>query len=164
VANQENPNRNENFRATLRFGVIVSSVVLALSVLGRFDIWGLGMGGPAVLSIFVAICMAYFFGRLDSHYLYAGRWMLAPFYFYVVIQVDWVNLAANESSYRPILLTLALILKVYLFVVMTHWIHSGNIYTYLAMAALEHERVEKIRLLHLGRNPEALAGEGAPRS
>ena len=146
----------EKFRATVLFSIVVGSGIFALSVLGRFNLWGLEKGGPVVQSMFVAICMAYFFGRLDSHYLKASRWMLVPFYLYVVIQVDWVSLATRGSDSMPILLSLALILKVYLFVVMTYWIHSGYIHAYLTMAASAHERVEKELLSQRGvRAPES---------
>lgn len=155
VASADDPRRHEKFRMTLRFAATTLCIVLTLSILGRFDLWSLAMGGPAVLSIVVAICMAYLFGRLDSHYLEANRWMLAPFYFYVVIQVDWVYLAADGSSFRPILLTFALLLKMYLFLVINHWIHQGHIRAYLELAARTYEQIEKERLESLRRSNQA---------
>jgi hypothetical protein len=139
VSNEVDPARNRSFHFAVLNVSLFSGIVLALSIFGRVGLFGLGKGGPLVLSFFKAISMAYFVGRLDSHYMNVKRWMLAPLYFYVVIQVNWADFEELEREgsevYLSIFFCLALLLKVYLFVVITYWLHTGKIHRYLTAAA-----------------------------
>ena len=131
-----NPNRHRQFRIALLNANTLCGMVLILSILGRFGILWLSEGGPLLLSFLSGISMAYFFGRLDSHYIRIKRRMLAPLYLYVVIQVNWASFGETDytATYRSIFFCLALLLKLYLFVVFTYWLHRGAIHRYLEAA------------------------------
>lgn len=135
--------RNEKFRRTFVGLVIVCIVVACLSVLDRLEIIGFGGGANTLLSFVVAVSMAYFFARLDSHYLGVRRWMLAPMYLYVAIQVTWSNFGSSAgSSYQAIIFCLALGLKVYLYVAVMYWIQSGALGRYIRRACEKYPDYE----------------------
>jgi hypothetical protein len=125
--------RDRGFRVSLVGICVVSALVATLSALGRYQVFGLDIGGPLLASLLAAVAMAFLFGRLDSHNMKVRRWTLAPLYLYVAIQVVWGGFSetGHASGLRSALFCLALLLKLYLFVVVTHWLREGYIFAYL---------------------------------
>ena len=152
VDDEQDPGRDTRFRFARAQVAIACGIILLFSVLGRLNVTGTG-GGPIVLSFAVAIAMAYFFGRLDSHYLAVNRWMLAPFYLYVVMQVSWADFAGSGArpELRVRLFGFALLCKVYMFFMLTEWIRGGQIQTYLIMARMEHQRIVDVVAARTGQ-------------
>jgi hypothetical protein len=133
VPSKKDPERSRHFRISFAFVMGVGAAVYIPAVLGRCHLLGLGQSGPTIVSLFAAVAMAYFFGRLDSFHMSVARWALFPLYLYVAIQVIWVNFGDPERAQpaRGVFLCLALLLKVYMFVAVTHWLLHGNIQRYL---------------------------------
>jgi hypothetical protein len=100
-----------------------------------------------LVAAFTAVGMAFFIGRLDSHYLKAPRIILAPLYLYVILQVSWNNIANSEASpndpTRTIILGLAFFFKFLLFWVVKTWLADGSIVGYLE-AAEQHNLASKV--------------------
>ena len=140
VSTRDNPKRDGDFRVSMSITVALSIVVLTLAILGRFDMFGLRLAGPAILSFYVAISMTYFFARLDSHYLKVKRWMLAPLYSYAVIQVSWpiFGLLSGGTDFGSLIFGAAFFLKIYLFVVVVHWLQSGKLEAYINKASEQY--------------------------
>jgi hypothetical protein len=101
------------------------------------------MDSPDVLlknlvAAFTAVGMAFFIGRLDSHYLKAPRIVLAPLYLYVIIQLSWNNIASSQTladdPTRAIILGLACYFKFLLFWVVRSWLADGSMARYLENA------------------------------
>ncbi len=127
------PARDRAFRTSL-FGVVsISGAVGIASVLGRFELFHAGEFGPMLGSILAAISMAFFFGRLSDSHMKIRRALLAPLYLYVAIQMLWhlfqQDTAGSEVAHSLVFCG-ALLLKVYLFAVVTRWIATGTLQTY----------------------------------
>jgi hypothetical protein len=148
--------------------VVLGAIVFCPSAMGRYGLLGLDRSGPMIASLFTAITMAYFFGRLDSFDMNVQRWALAPLYLYVAIQANWFSFGDTipERSSRAVFLGLALLLKVYLFIAVTHWLLHGNIQRYLGAKAdaprsatdTTHEEKEdqEIALDRVGRSDSSI--------
>ena len=91
-----------------------------------------------LVAAFTAVGMAFFFGRLDSHYLNAPRLVLAPLYLYVILQLSWNDVAGSEAPAndptRTIILGLACLFKFLLFWVVRSWLADGSVVRYLEAA------------------------------
>jgi hypothetical protein len=137
VPSKRDPDRSRHFRISFGFVMGLGAAVFLPAVLGRCGFLGLERSGPTIVSLFAAVAMAYFFGRLDSFHMSVPRWALAPLYLYVAIQVIWVTFGDPEKAQpaRGVFLCLALLLKVYMFVAVTHWLLHGNIQKYLEFKA-----------------------------
>ncbi|MFT5476747.1 MAG: hypothetical protein ACI8Y8_002087, partial [Planctomycetota bacterium] len=127
------PERDRTFRRSLVGVAIVCGATALLSILGRFEWFGLEAFGPLMGSLLVAISMAFFVGRLSDSHLQVRRALLAPLYFYVAIQVLWhlsvMQEAAGEVA-NALVLCGALALKIYLFALVTRWIQDGQLQRY----------------------------------
>lgn len=127
------PERDHTFRRSLVGVALVCGATAMLSILGRFERFGLEAFGPLMGSLLVAISMAFFVGRLSDSHLKVRRALLAPLYFYVAIQVLWhltvMQVAPNEVA-NSLVLCGALALKVYLFALVTRWIQDGALQRY----------------------------------
>lgn len=100
--------------------------------------------GPILLSIFTGISMMFFFGRLDSHFFKAPRYLLAGLYGYALIQILYPDffapdfLAQEPQTEGRFFLALpaarliftALILKFLLLVVISDWMRNGKFHVY----------------------------------
>lgn len=88
-----------------------------------------------LIPTYTAIGLAFFIGRLDSHYLRIPRVILAPLYLYVLVQLLWSRVEAtnipNINSERVAILGLALILKFVFFYSIAKWIRNGGFLQYL---------------------------------
>jgi len=127
------PQRDRAFRRSLfSVGTICASAAL-LSILGRLGYFQLMEFGPTIGSILVATSMAFFVGRLSDSHLKVKRSLLAPLYFYVALQMLWhlsVMAGAQHQLANALVLFGALVLKVYLFALLTRWIQDGKLQTY----------------------------------
>lgn len=127
------PERDREFRRSLNTVMVVAATVALLSVLGRVGLFRLEWEGPLLGSVFSAVGMAFFVGRLSDSHMKVRRALLAPLYLYVAIQMFWHLFVAvgpaGEAGFG-IVLGLALILKVYLFAVITRWMGDGKLQTY----------------------------------
>ena len=130
VSTQKKPNRNKSFLKGLTSVVIISITIVVFAGIGRYtneDFFSYLSGA------FAAISMSYVFGRLDSHHMNVNRWLLSPLYLYAVIQLIGPKLVdfktqpnVNENFfYQYGFFSLVLVLKIYLFFVMIHWLQSG---------------------------------------
>jgi hypothetical protein len=88
-----------------------------------------------IIPTYTGIGMAFFIGRLDSHYLRMPRVILAPMYLYVIIQPLWGRIEATEipnvNPERVVILSLALMLKFVFFYSVAKWIRNGSFLQYL---------------------------------
>ncbi|MDQ1613439.1 MAG: hypothetical protein QOG00_3370, partial [Pyrinomonadaceae bacterium] len=152
VATAATPDRNKGFRKNFSIIVGISFVIFLVSSLGRFRP-GTYELGVYLSGIFAAISMAYVFGRLDSHYMNVPRWMLAPLYLYAAIQVIGpivVNYSGQiPDKYHTLFFGAVLMLKVYLFFVMTYWLQNGSFEEYFNTGSNYIE----------GRNPKETPSE-----
>lgn len=132
------PQRHRDFKRSLLVAGGVCGAVGLLSLLGRLGYLHLNELGPLCGSFAAAIAMMYFFGQFDYRYMKVKRWMIAPLYLYVAIQVAWTEIAAAGSQgWHPnTLLVAALVLKVYLFSMLVFWIREKTLQKYLDFAAL----------------------------
>lgn len=91
-----------------------------------------------LLPAYIAVGMAFFFGRLDSHYLRLPRIILAPFYLYAIIQLFWGRSTyVNVSNFNPdrvAIFSLALILKFVLFLNLSRLIRHESFRNYFVTA------------------------------
>jgi len=137
VETEDKPDRDRLFTNLLVFAGILHVEIGALSALARFGLLTTNQTPVLALALLVAVSMAYFFGRLDSHYLLVRRWMLAPLYLYVAIQVTWAffdtGMAQSTAPipYRALMLALGGILKIYLFFLITQMVRDGLLSRYL---------------------------------
>jgi hypothetical protein len=88
-----------------------------------------------LIPAYTAIGMAFFIGRLDSHYLRIPRVILAPLYLYVLVQLLWSRVEATDlpkvNTERVAIISLALILKFVFFYSVDKWIRNGGFLQYL---------------------------------
>lgn len=127
------PERDRDFRRSVTAVLVLSGTVALLSVLGRLGLFELQEDGPLLGSVFSAVAMAFFVGRLSDSHLKVRRALLAPLYLYVAIQMFWhlfVAVGAAGESGFGVVLGLALLLKIYLFAVITRWMGDGKLQTY----------------------------------
>ncbi|MGA9768356.1 MAG: hypothetical protein WBV94_04895 [Blastocatellia bacterium] len=88
-----------------------------------------------LIPTYTGIGMAFFIGRLDSHYLRIPRVILAPLYLYVIVQPLWGRVEGTDISIvkpeRAAILVLVLILKFVFFYSIARWIRKGSFLHYL---------------------------------
>ncbi len=138
VPAHEDPGRDVEFRRSLLAVAGICALSGLLSMLGRLGYFQLSELGPLLGSFVAAIAMMYFFGQFDYRYMRVPRWMIAPLYLYVAIQVAWHEIAAKdgEAWYPNALLVTALVLKAYLLGILCLWIHRKTLQKYLDFASL----------------------------
>lgn len=88
-----------------------------------------------LIATYTGIGMAFFIGRLDSHYLRMPRVVLAPMYLYVIVQPLWGRIEGTDLSTpnadRIVIFGLVLILKFVFFYSIAKWIRGGKFLHYL---------------------------------
>ncbi|MFK8101492.1 MAG: hypothetical protein AB8G15_03160 [Saprospiraceae bacterium] len=131
LSEDQSPREKGKFQRSLMRILGISTLILLFSITDRFVDFGNWDDkiGPLLLSLLTAISLMYFFGRLDSHFFKAKREALAPLYLYAGIQVVWVELSAASNMIYAIFFA-ALLLKLYLFLVVKHWLQNGNFAEY----------------------------------
>jgi hypothetical protein len=136
VPTADEPERADEFRRHIKLVVAAGIVVGVLSILGRSVLSvQLGVLGPLLASCYTGLAMAYLFGRFDSHHMNIPRFLLAPLYLYVIIQLTWVTFQSGMQNSRPsMFLGAALILKILLFLVVTYWLDHGVLLEYIKKA------------------------------
>lgn len=142
VSTRHHPDRNKEFEKGF---IAVASICFLVFVFSSFNRANPGLGnlGIYVSGLLVAISMAYVFGRLDSHYMNVNRWMLAPLYLYAVIQVSGPDLVdysgVSKDTQQKVFFGTVLVLKIYLFIVVYHWLQNGHFEKYFNTAS---DRIE----------------------
>jgi TIR domain-containing protein/PDZ domain-containing protein len=147
LASNKPRNKNGQLRQSVKTVIVLGFFVLLLSSLGRFNLLKLHLFGPIVSGSFVAVSMAYVFGRLDSHYMTVSRWMLAPLYLYAVVQVVGpLLIGLQHYEYESAFFFTAFVLKIYLFVVVTIWLHDGSFENYFnrGSESIEDSRQQEV--------------------
>lgn len=140
VPTAADPKRAGLFRrncvVTLLIGItvfILSTILLSSSHLG-----GSQLLLPKLVPAYIAVGMAFFFGRLDSHYLKLPRIILAPLYLYAVIQLFWEhNTFTDNSKFIPervTIFSMALILKFVVFLTLSKLIRHERFRRYFVVA------------------------------
>jgi hypothetical protein len=145
VPTKEEPNRAKAFRfnwlVTLSIGFILFIISAAISGLiksaGRKDVEKLVLL-PKLVPAYIAVGMAFFFGRLDSHYLRLPRVILAPFYLYAIIQLFWERSTFVDisifSGERVAIFSIALVLKFAVFLTLSNLIGHESFRKYFVVA------------------------------
>jgi hypothetical protein len=126
------PNRAAPFfRRVLSLGILGLWLGLLL-ILARTNVVPLiRFTAPFAAGCYITLALAFFFGRLDSWHLRAPRAVLAPLYIYVAIQLPWTAFSGDmPPSLRTLFMGLALILKVWMFVVVSVWLKDGSFWRY----------------------------------
>lgn len=133
VASESDPNRAESFRQnniiTAIFGVMLFVISTAW--------WDKGELLSKLIPAYIAVGMAFFFGRLDSHYLKLKRVVLAPLYLYAVIQLYWGRDISDTTKFnheRVSILILALILKFAIFYILSRLFRDEKFRRYFTVA------------------------------
>jgi hypothetical protein len=139
VPSESEPNRAKKFRQNIYVTIVLGIIIFIVSIFLRGK--PVGAGGEGILveklaPAYIAVGMAFFFGRLDSHYVRAHRVLLAPLYLYAVIQLFWgeSTLSREFNPERVTILGLALILKFVIFVTLSKWIIDGRFRNYFVVA------------------------------
>lgn len=130
------PDRAKSFRQNY---LIVFAIGVVLFFVASVSSTGTNSAiSRQLCSAYIAVGMSFFFGRLDSHYLTLPRVVLAPLYFYAIIQVYWGSPAFdNFSVFNPeriAIFGLALGLKFVLFVIIYKLLKSDDFREYLVVA------------------------------
>ncbi len=122
--------------------MIVATLFLILTITDRYlDLGTWDNIGTWLYVLFTSLAMLYFFGRLDSHYFKAHRILLAPLYFYAVIQVNWDDLPfVKFASQGLVIFFIAFLLKIYLFFIINGWIRNGDFGRYFQQMRLLHRK------------------------
>jgi len=75
-----------------------------------------------------------------------NRWMLAPLYLYAVIQVSGPGLVdfggLSKDAHQKVFFGTTLVLKIYFFIVIYHWLQNGHFEKYFNVAT---DRIEGAR-------------------
>jgi hypothetical protein len=140
---------HRNVVFTLLLGVIA---LIGASV--PFLIWSNILDKNAVLisklvAAYAAVGMAFFFGRLDSHYLNIHRVILAPLYLYAVIQLFWSSGVSDTSEFNPdrvAIFLVALVLKIAIFYFVSKGIKDKSFYHYLIDAEKGFVKKRKLEI------------------
>jgi zinc-ribbon domain len=146
VSTKDRPHRNREFQ---RAFIAVASTCFLIFLFSGFSRFNHVLLGPYLSGLLVAISMAYVFGRLDSHYMNVNRWMLAPLYLYAVIQVSGPDLidysGISKEVQQKVFFATVLLLKIYLFIVVTYWLQNGSFEKYFNTASnyIEDRRSKK---------------------
>ena len=141
VSTDKEPNRAKAFRRncllTLLVGLILFLTVEVLSPL-LLKIWGQNVLWQKIVPAYIAVGMAFFVGRLDSHYLRLPRVILAPLYLYAMLQLYWTRYPGTKSQEingEPIaIFGLALILKFVVFLTISKLIRHESFRKYFVVA------------------------------
>ena len=142
VATKTEPDRAKSFRrnciVTLILGVLL--FIINSPLLNGYIGGNEGLSGK-LLPAYIAVGMAFFFGRLDSHYLRLPRIILAPLYLYAIIQLFWDRSTfADNSKFIPqriIVFSTALILKFVVFITLSRLIKHKSFHQYFVIAEKE---------------------------
>jgi hypothetical protein len=134
VAAPGQPERNASFRKAIGVTWGIGAGVMLLAVAGRMHVWGLNEFCLGFLGIYDGLAIAFLVGRFDSHWIRVPRWMLAPLYAYALIQMIYVFFFDLPAEWQIYTYLVALLLKVCLFLVVTHLLHAGNLGVYLEAA------------------------------
>lgn len=130
VMDQQNINGSrQGYEQNLIQVLAISLIILLISVVDRYyELRAYDEELDSVLSVFTAVSMMFFFGRLDSKYFKANRLLLIPLYVYSSIQIVW----SVYEDFKSIIffLWIALMLKIFLFLAVIHWITNGNFQRY----------------------------------
>lgn len=142
VSTKSEPDRARAFHFNI-FIAIASGVTALITsgVVSSYSPENEPNGGTLVQKLvgaYTAMGMAFFFGRLDSHYLRVSRIVMAPLYLYVVIQLFWGrsifagNMTFNKDQVA--VFGLALVLKFVIFLTLSTWIRDGRFIDYIVKA------------------------------
>lgn len=131
------PRRDRTFWLHVRFIWVLGLILFVLSLLGRSSLVPpLVMSGPMLCACYTGLGMAYFVGRLDSHHMFVPRYLLAPLYLYVLIQLPWAGFGGPGPAepLRRYLLGLSLVLKTYFCMLLSMYFLTGTFSEYFAQA------------------------------
>lgn len=137
VATEEEPKRAKEFHHNIYIALSLGIIVLIASRLTKLPYFpgAQGILGESLIGAYTAVGMVFFIGRLDSHYLRLRRVVLAPLYLYGIIQLYWGH--GNVGTPDPeqvTIFSLALILKLVIFLFLSEWIKDGRFYQYIVTA------------------------------
>jgi hypothetical protein len=128
------PERDASFRKAIATTWGIGAGVALLAIAGRLGLWGLNDFGLVFLGVYDGLAIAFLVGRFDSHWMRAPRWMLAPLYGYALIQMIYVFFWNLPPAWQVYTYLVALLLKLCLFLVVTHFLLAGNLRIYLEAA------------------------------
>lgn len=137
VPTADAPARAETFNKAVEAAALAGLAVCAVSIVSDVVSNAPPQSTEAMLAgqvipAYAAIGMAFFFGRLDSHYLRFPRVVLAPLYLYVIIQLSWGRVESpTDTTERIVLLGLALVLKTVVFVYVSSALAAGSFTRYI---------------------------------
>lgn len=145
VPTEEKPQGDRQFKRNTILVFILG--ILALLGQGFFGwLYGPKEGDMTLIdklvAAYIAIGMAFFVGRLDSHHLKVNRIILAPLYLYAIIQLFWGRniLGLKADNERVAIFALALILKFVIFVIISTWIRNNRFRPYFVEIREKYER------------------------
>jgi len=124
---------------TASLGFILLAVGELLPWLNNFrsEMTNNGVLLPKMVPAYIAVGMAFFIGRLDSHYLKLPRVILAPLYLYAIIQLFWSRNTVGASDFdgeRVAIFALALVLKFVVFLNLSKLIRDEQFRQYFVVA------------------------------
>jgi hypothetical protein len=144
VPTKTEPNRARSFRRncliTFLLGFILFAMPWILHLLNEFirlENLDNGVLLSKLVPAYIAVGMAFFFGRLDSHYLRLPRVILAPLYLYAVVQLFWSPKVLDVNEFdgeRVAVFSIALVLKYVVFLNLTKLIRHKNFHRYFVVA------------------------------
>jgi hypothetical protein len=160
VRDSEEPDKEREFHRSVMNLAFLTLPVAGVAIADRLGVAVAQTYGSWVVSVYAAVSMMYFVAGLR----YVGyrdieirRRVLLPLFAYCILQVHWSAItrdaATREPWMAPVFLTVALVLKAYLFVLVSAWIEDRKLESYLRL--VQHIRNQD------SRSPEARAKDPA---
>jgi hypothetical protein len=136
VATVTEPDRAKSFRRNWRITLFLGVILWLFSLFSGYAGGNEGLWSKLVPA-YIAVGMAFFVGRLDSHYLKLPRVILAPLYLYAIIQLFWGRDISDVSKFngeRVVIFIVALILKFVVFLTLSKLIRHESFRRYFVVA------------------------------
>jgi hypothetical protein len=126
------PNRDKEFREAVWLVAIAGALCACLGAGDRLFDWNhVGV----VVGLYNALAIAFFTGRLGSHYIGMSRWILLCLYTYSMLQLFYSFLPLlREAVWTPVVFLLALIFKMILAYAGSDMMQHGGLQRYLDAA------------------------------
>jgi hypothetical protein len=126
------PDRDRSFHEAAWFVATVGVVCAGLGICDRLFDWNhVGV----VVGLYNALAIAFFTGRLGSHYIGMSRWILLCLYSYSMLQLFYSFLPLlKEAVWEPLVFLLALIFKMMLAYAGSDMMQHGGLKRYLDAA------------------------------
>jgi hypothetical protein len=127
----DQPHRDRAFRRTVLITGIAGVICACLGAADRLFDWS---HARTVVGLYNALALAFFTGRMGSHYINVRRWLLLCLYLYSMLQVFYSFLDLLKPGWTPLVFLLALFFKITLAYAGYDMMQHGGLLRYLNAA------------------------------